>query len=102
MSYSRWSNSKWYTYWCVQDEETENYNTALFTVCSVKTFTAKKLRDALDYCISEVQAKCPSTDAEIDELKGYITRFLEDVEHAHGKVKNENSKRRSDPDGQGE
>jgi hypothetical protein len=85
MSYSRWSNSKWYTYWHTQDPATANYNTALFDVCGVQTFTARQLREELDACIAEVQNIEPSTKEELDELKRYMVEFIKDIDIEYGK-----------------
>ena len=51
MSYSRWGQSRWYTFWCVQNEKTENRDTAIFEICSVINFTAKELRHDMDKCV---------------------------------------------------
>ena len=84
MSYSRWSNSYWYTYWASPGQGVEeSRDTELFEICPVATFTAKQLRDDLDGCIHQVAdtetgGRKP-TPQELDELRGYIAEFLEDV-----------------------
>lgn len=80
MSYSRWGargSGYWYTYWHIQDKKTENRDTAIFTVCSVASFTAKELRDDMDTCMAK--AKGLSPDGDVDELRVYATEFLADV-----------------------
>lgn len=82
MSYSRWSDSYWYTFWCVAYEGTvENRDTAIFSICAVIDFTSKQLRENLDRCIKEVQKL--ETDGDIEELKLYINRFLKDVDEKY-------------------
>ncbi len=81
MSYSRWGcrgSGRWYTYWRVQDKETENRNTAIFEVCAVMSFTAKELRENMDLCMAKVKEFDPQGDVE--ELKTYALEFLEDVD----------------------
>ncbi len=55
MSYSRWITSDWYTFWCTQDESTENRDTAIFEICTVASFTAEQLRKHLDDCMEHVK-----------------------------------------------
>ena len=81
MSYSRWGgrgSGHWYTYWLLQDEETENRDTAAFEICTVATFTAKQLRDDMDACMAEVIKR--DDHGDIDELREYATEFLADVD----------------------
>ena len=88
MSYSRWGNSYWYTFWHTQDETTENYDTATFCICSFKkdiTFTAKQLREQLERCIDTVRIKDRrASKEELEELKIYMNKFLIDVEKDYG------------------
>jgi len=77
MSYSRWSNSVWYTYWSAQSGDTRD--TQVFQVCGERSFTYKELKESLDAC-----AECFSVngynDKAIEELKGYMREFIRDVE----------------------
>jgi len=80
MSYSRWSNSTWYTFWLVQDPKTENRDTAIFCICGVCNFTAKELLDDVGKCIATLRDMDHKyTVEELNELKLYIFRFLDDV-----------------------
>lgn len=86
MSYSRWSHSRWYTFWHVQDSATENRDTAIFSVCGEESFTAKELREDADACID----KCEScTEEEREELRQYMERFLADVNEELGRRETE-------------
>jgi hypothetical protein len=94
MSYSRWGSrgsGHWYTYWCVHPSNSvETKDNALFDICGVATFTAKDLRDDLDSCIAVVAKKDKEADsAKLDELKVYISEFLEDVDNEYNKEINQ-------------
>ena len=87
MAYSRWMGSPWYTFWSCEGPETENRDTAVFCVCSVKSFTAKELRDDIDGCIEKVkqvlEEETDYSEEEFDELKGYMKAFLKDVDEEY-------------------
>lgn len=86
MSYSRWGNSTWYTFWMVQNPRTENGDTAIFCICGVCTFTAKELRNNMRKCIDTLRDKNKEyTVEELNELKVYIFRFLNDVNNDYPK-----------------
>lgn len=79
MSYSRWSNSEWYTFWCCPpDDSKENRDTAIFEVCGVIQFSAKDLRDDIEKCIAKAVEIQPS---DSDELMEYMNDFLHDVDN---------------------
>jgi len=87
MSYSRWSNSCWYTYYCVT--YSDKRDDQIFMVCAITSFTYGELKKDLSECINKVQKmtrkiKSPAknyTKKEFDELKGYILEFIDDIEH---------------------
>lgn len=82
MSYSRWSSSHWYTFWCVQPGgQQETRNNARFEICSLTNFSAKELRDDMDKCLEKVADLDP--DGCLDELKLYMKRFLADVDERY-------------------
>jgi|WetSurMetagenome_2_1015567.scaffolds.fasta_scaffold772176_2 hypothetical protein len=106
MSFSRWSNSLWYTYWestssLKRDEQT-------FTICGVVSFTYKELKENLEVCLEKAcleQSRIYSwvdeegflgghmeptetfdpdlvpTTEEKEELKGYMKLFITRVEN---------------------
>jgi len=82
MSYSRWTNSDWYTIWCAQDEATENRDTALFHIVCCKTFTAKQLRDDLKSCMDQACDPSRHVDRPVNrvQLEGFVAEFLSDVD----------------------
>ena len=85
MSYSRWGgkgSGYWYTFWHVQDEEIENRDTAIFCICSTTFFSAKQLRDNLDECMQKVN-ELEKGEGDLEELKVYVAKFLDDVDGAY-------------------
>jgi hypothetical protein len=85
MSYSRWSNSKWYTFWCVPNGK-EDRDNAVFEVCDICTFTAKQLREDRVNCLNEIlDIDHDTSESELLELESYMLQFLADVETKHGK-----------------
>ena len=78
MSYSRWSTSKFYTYYaCSYSIEKEGQT---FDICSVRCFTYEELTSDLAGCLKIVSQITPSTEEELEELKGYIIEFIDDVD----------------------
>ena len=95
MSYSRWTNSDWYTFWCVQDDATENRDTALFEIMCCATFTAKQLRDDLQLCLDQacdvsMAGRTMETNPSLldrpisrEQLEGFVAEFLGDVDRKY-------------------
>lgn len=56
MSYSRWSNSIWYTFWTTASPNNKRID-QLFEICDFPQllFTYSQLTEDLDKCISEVK-----------------------------------------------
>ena len=103
MSYSRWSNSIWYTY---NSSRLDNFirDEQVFTICAVTSFTYKELKEDINKCLDEVcykqclvypiiddvfmdQTQEPTydeslkpTDEQKEELKGYMIKFINNVE----------------------
>jgi len=79
MSCSRWSNSLWYTFYaCSYSVEKDEQ---LFEICSLKVFSYKELKGDIDKCIKVVREKMnEATEIELQELKGYMNEFIDDVE----------------------
>jgi hypothetical protein len=80
MSYSRWSNSVWYTYWCSSDAKKREDE--VFDVCGERSFTYQELTEDIDKCLELIKNdkdKGSVTQEELDELKGYMLEFIEDV-----------------------
>ena len=84
MSYSRWSNSSFYTYWCSSDAKCKEDE--LFDICGVKMFIYSELNTDIEKCLKEIEEigkkdnKIPYTDDEIYiELRGYMNSFIANV-----------------------
>ena len=79
MSYSRWIESRWYTYWDVNSKVEE---VPTFTICALISFSYLELKIKLDNCLQEVKELEPeATKKDIAELKKYMLAFIEDVEN---------------------
>ena len=96
MSYSRWGYSDWYTFWCCT--ESNKRDDQIFDVCTIRAFTYKELKEDITKCLSDVKDhvvnsgefnedyinKC-TTIKSMNELKGYMEMFIEDVEEDYKK-----------------
>ena len=106
MSFSRWSNSIWYTYW--SSTESNKRDEQCFAICMVSSFTYKELKEDIELCLNlachKEQLVYPwveegpfggyvdemaqptfdeslrPTPEEREELKGYMIRFIDSVE----------------------
>lgn len=84
MSYSRWSNSRWYTFWTVSDGGAQTMDGQTLDVdCAAKATygeMAGDFRGTLDRLVAEADDEhAPSTAAEREELAGYMRAFMADV-----------------------
>lgn len=75
MSYSRWSNSRWYTYWDTASGDT--LDEQRFTVCGDGSFTYKELKENIMACVDKCK---PETIPERHELRDYMRQFMQDAE----------------------
>jgi len=80
MSYSRWSNSVWYTYWCA-GADNNHRRSQLFDICGVITFTAGEIIDDIEKCLDTAcdKSKINNDHNERDELRNYMMEFITDV-----------------------
>jgi len=100
MSYSRWSNSVWYTFWSAHSESKDfqfptkklKYSQT-FMICDFPSYSitygelmAKDMYIILQDVKEYYKDKNP-TNGELDELGAYITEFIDDVDN-HFKWKN--------------
>jgi len=70
MSYSRFQNSNWYTFWNTSSGAEKNDQ--VFTVFGLENFTYLELSTDLDGCIAKVNGD--------GELKNYMKDFMRDVD----------------------
>ena len=91
MSYSRWGSSRWYTFWCASDAKKRADE--VFDICAEKSFTYGELLEDIDSCIEVIRSgdkKC--TEAELEELKGYMENFIADIQEKYPKTPSEKYK----------
>lgn len=81
MAYSRWSNSKWYTYYKAGHYSHKHQVT--FVICGGDLpdyyFTYYEIKKNIQACLDRVNGD--------DELKGYMLKFLSDVDSDYDKQK---------------
>lgn len=84
MSYSRWSNSYWYTFW--RDTGTDKRSEQVFDVDCRFCFTYKQLTSlfgiekAINHIKKEIKnSKVKATKADFNELKGYMRKFIHNM-----------------------
>ena len=83
MSYSRWLNSKFYTYWCIL--EAKNKNDEMFIVHSdlkvYQKFTYVECKELIESRIKlKGRMNSIDNDEEAEELQSYMKRFITDVD----------------------
>ena len=89
MAYSRWGSSRWYTFWAHQDQDTENRDNAIFNICPVARLAAWEIREDIEDCLTRVadleEPTIPGdvSNAEREELRGYMLEFLADVDASY-------------------
>ena len=89
MSYSRWIDSTFYTYWCVSDAKNKNdevfvSHTDIYKCYRFKYTECKRLAESITVLkgkLNEIEG-----DEDATELQGYIKEFVKDVdkEYADG------------------
>ena len=98
MSYSRWSNSRWYTFWTCFGEQMEYKlptkrlkGNQVFEICDDPSlcFTYKTITElGIENVLLEVRLTFPyATDTELEELWSYMELFIKDVDN-HFKIVN--------------
>jgi len=105
MSYSRWTNSCWYTYWLSESSDKPiTKEEEMFDICGFYTVSYGEMKKlGLDNVIKMLKIKLKElivkqqknpdkiitfsspiyTDAEWEELKGYMKKFMVDVEEKY-------------------
>lgn len=88
MSYSRWSDSDWYTFW-LADAEADASGDPIFEMwhCrdeSLPCARYSQLRDITEDALAALVPGAPRDD--IDELLGYVREFCADVEAKAGGI----------------
>ena len=88
MSYSRWSNSTWYTFNAVSDAkgiDDEIFEIMMALSSPSLWFTYRQIKDDIDGCIDKVKVvaerEIKVNVGEYDELKIYMENFIKDMEN---------------------
>ena len=87
MSYSRWINSTFYTYWCLSDAKSKNdevfmCHTDIYKYYRFKYTECKRIVEdltAIKGKINEIKG-----DEDAMELQGYIKEFVKSVDKEYG------------------
>ena len=89
MSYSRWIDSMFYTYWCVSDAKNKNdevfiCHTEIYKCYRFKYIECKRIIENL----ITIKGKINEIDDDEDatELQGYIKQFIIDVDTEYANV----------------
>ncbi len=90
MSYSRWSNSSFYTYWCSsmaerKEDELFACHVDLVTQTMITYEECIRIVDSLILILILIKGKINQieNDEEASELQGYIKNFIGDVDHKY-------------------
>ena len=92
MSYSRFGDGEWYTYWNCTDAGPNPIDDSVLCInCSHCisgngfvgfAVTSEDIRKNIDACLALARSKAPkASDEDLSELKEYMLRFLNDVDH---------------------
>lgn len=106
MSFSRWSNSRWYTYWSSStlSSLSNKRKDQVFEICANGTFSYQELKEDIERCLIiacenekkvyknngfeidnqdcefEINESLAPSQEEKDELRGYMIAFMLRVE----------------------
>jgi len=86
MSYSRWSNSSFYTYWCSsmaerKEDELFACHVDLESQTMITYEECKRIEDSLVLIKGKINQI--ENDEEAIELQGYIKEFIKDVDESY-------------------
>lgn len=86
MSYSRWGNSRWYTFGCGCKEDNckcpmkcNIKNHQAFSIDCAWSFSYKELVSDIDDCLDQVLKISEATKEEMGELRHYMQSFIYEV-----------------------
>ena len=83
MSYSSWNDSRWHSYWSVTTRSFITHSTC----GSFFEFSYQELKENINSILEDIVEEIDPTDAEIEELKGYMNEFLKDFESKFDQIK---------------
>lgn len=81
MSYSRWSDSNWYTFWNTSSPDATKDEQVLSLWYAGEDLTDFTYKELKSFDISKMQEKFPNADTEdLEEALGYIQMFFDRVD----------------------
>lgn len=81
MSYSRWSDSNWYTFWNTRSPDATKDEQVLSLWYAGEDLTDFTYKELKSFDISKMQEKFPNVDTEdLVEALGYIQMFFDRVD----------------------
>ena len=85
MAYSRWSNSRWYTYWSSSSSSPLKKITQVLRVHGITDFNYAELKKDKQKCLDSLQEICrgyasPPTAEDIEDMSKIFDRFIADVD----------------------
>ena len=88
MSYSRFSNSVWYTYHLATDKHQKNEQ--VFRVFDIADFKYPELKKSVEKCLERIaKIELPGgglpTERQLQELGRYMKKFLDEIEEDYRK-----------------
>ncbi len=88
MSYSRWITSTWYTFWTSFSGDTKGSQCLeiMYNIEDSYWFSYEEFKTDLENILDIIQFDTKTTREEIDELRGYIERFLQDVDNEYNPI----------------
>ena len=89
MSYSRWLNSQFYTYWCSADvyDKHDELFACHISIEGNYTFTYKEVKEFIEapHTLRDSINDEELTDNDLTEITGYMKEFVRDVDIEYNK-----------------
>ena len=87
MSYSRWLNSKFYTYWASPHDVYQKEDEMFIVHHDIQTYRGFTYSECKELIEDKIKLKgklnCIDNDEEAEELQGYMKQFIESVDHQY-------------------
>ena len=87
MAYSRWIDSKFYTYWVYRNNISQKEDEIFIVHHNIESFEEFKYSECKKMIDSKLTLKGKMNfvddDKEAEELQGYMKQFIKDVDHKY-------------------
>ena len=87
MAYSRWIDSKFYTYWASMNSVYDKGDEVFIVHNDLKSYQGFTYTECKEMIESKLKLKgrmnAIDNDEEAEELQGYMKKFIEDVDHKY-------------------